>query len=97
MAIRFRHEECARSLLRSGADPNHSSDDWPLLTEAAYVDTVSDPPTASSACWSGREQAPGRPPIDPLAPDADFVGPTTADLDATEAIWKFFAEHADGP
>lgn len=66
LAIRFRHEECARSLLRSGADPNHSSDDWSLLTEAAYVDTVSDPPTSfvSMLVASGADLRPaGHPPV----------------------------------
>ncbi len=39
LAISFRHEAAVDALLRAGADPNYSHDDWSVLKDAVYQDS----------------------------------------------------------
>jgi len=40
IAVQFRHESCAETLLLAGADPDHVHDGRSVLTEAAYQDSI---------------------------------------------------------
>lgn len=42
LAVRHRNEQAASLLLAAGADPDHGTDGWSVLAEAAYQDSVLD-------------------------------------------------------
>ena len=66
LAISFRHEAAVDALLRAGADPNYSHDDWSVLNDAVYQDLRPGEPThlAARLLAAGADQnPPGYPPL----------------------------------
>lgn len=87
-------DEVAASAVDAGCTPTPTSSKLaPAITEMTYPDCSGGAAHELILVDGGGHTWPGAAPT----ADADFLGPTISELDATSTVWKFFVAHADHP